>query len=348
MKYNTLGKTDLKISRICLGTMTWGEQNTEDEAHAQIDYALEQGVNFMDAAELYPVPPKAETAGLTETYIGTWLKKHQQRDKWVIASKAASRSTEGLTYLRGGPRLNLKQLQKALDQSLKRLQTDYIDLYQMHWPERPTNFFGQLGYTVPAEKDETTPIEETLEALKTLQKSGKVRHFGLSNETAWGAMHWLHLARTKDLPEIVSVQNPYNLVNRSYEVGLAEVSHREKVGLLAYSPLAFGMLTGKYLGGQRPANARLTLFNRFTRYTSSPIAVKMIQSYVDLAQKHGLDPSQMALAFVNQQMFLDATIIGATNLKQLATNIDSINLDLSPEVLQGIQELHNSQPNPCP
>lgn len=340
-----LGKTDLAVSRICLGTMTWGEQNTEAEAFAQLDYAVDRGINFIDAAEMYPVPPRAETQGRTETYLGRWLKKSGRRKDLVIASKVAGPGN-GLGYLRGGPRLNRDHIRTALEDSLKRLGTDYLDLYQVHWPDRNTNFFGKLGYQHdPAE--ELTPIEETLEALAEQVKAGKVRHIGLSNETPWGTMKYLALAESRGLPRVVSVQNPYNLLNRTYEVGMAEVSHREQAGLLAYSPLGFGTLTGKYLDGARPAGARLTLYSRFSRYNGVQ-AGAAVQAYVDLAHQCGMSPAQMALAFVNTRPFVTSSIIGATSLAQLKENIASDEVTLPAEALQRIEEIHQRYPSPAP
>ena len=345
MKYRPLGNTDLSLSELTLGTMTWGEQNTEAEAHQQIDMALAAGINCLDVAEMYPVPPKPETQGLTEAFLGTWLQKNGQRDRLVIATKVTGPG-ETFHYLRGGTRLTHQQIIEAAESSLTRLQTDYIDLFQIHWPERQTNFFGRLGYQHVTD-ELGVPIEETLRACEKLVSSGKVRHIGISNETPWGMHEYLRLSQQHNLPRIVSVQNPYNLLNRTYEVGLAEMSIREKVGLLAYSPLAFGVLSGKYLQGQRPAKARLTLYERFQRYTS-PMAEQVTAAYVDLANAHGLNPSQMALAFVTQQPFVTSNIIGATTLEQLDVNIGSSDLVLSDEILNAIEQIHLQQPNPCP
>ncbi|MCK5521521.1 MAG: NADP(H)-dependent aldo-keto reductase [Thiomargarita sp.] len=346
MKYSILGNTDLKVSRICLGTMTWGEQNTEAEAHEQLDYALSQGINFIDTAEMYPVPPKMETYGFTETYIGTWLKKRQDRDKIILATKVAGPG-EIASHVRGGPRLNRDNIRLAVEESLQRLQTDYIDLYQVHWPDRNTNFFGQLGYT-HNDSEESTPIEETLDALGELVKAGKIRYVGVSNESPWGVMSYLKFAAECDLPKMVSIQNPYNFLNRTYEVGLAEISHREKVGLLAYSPLAFGVLSGKYQGGAHPVGARLTLFERFDRYTKNEAALKATEAYVELAKKYALEPAQMALAYVNSRSFLTSNIIGATTMEQLKADIASIDLELEDVVLEAIEAIHKQHPNPCP
>lgn len=345
MQHRALGTTDLKVSLICLGTMTWGEQNTEAEAHAQLDYAFDHGVNFLDTAEMYPVPPRAETQGRTSEYIGNWL-KGRTRDAVIVASKVTGRS-QGFDYLgRGETRLNKQQIAEALEAELKRLQTDYIDLYQLHWPERATNFFGELGYQHQPEKDGIA-LQETLEALAEHVKAGKIRHIGMSNESAWGIMEYQRLAEQHDLPRMQSIQNPYNLLNRTFEIGAAECAVRAQCGLLAYSPLAFGMLSGKYLGGRKPAGARLTLFERFQRYTSEK-AITATTRYVALAREHGLSPSQMALAFVNQQPFVTSNIIGATSLEQLKENIDSAAITLSDEVLSEIHRIHMDDPNPCP
>lgn len=351
MIYNELGRTGMQVSRICLGTMTWGQQNTQDEAFGQMDYALDQGVNFFDTAELYPVPPRAETYAGTEKIIGNWLKARGQRDKVFLASKISCKNVNSqgpsVGYMRDGDmRLDKANIEQAVDASLKRLQTDYLDLYQLHWPERSTNFFGQLGY-VHGEDDASTPLEETLDALSGLVKAGKVRAIGLSNETPWGAMKFLQLAEQLGLARIASVQNPYSLLNRSYEVGLAEISIREHCGLLAYSPMAFGVLSGKYLDGVRPEGARLTLFPYFDRYAKD-LAERATRRYVELARDHGLDPAQMALAFVNRQPFLTSTIVGATTMDQLKANIASIDVDLSAEILEGIAAIHTELPNPAP
>lgn len=347
MQYTMLGNTDIKVSRICLGTMTWGEQNTQDQAFEQMNYALEQGVNFWDTAELYAVPPKAETYGATETMIGNWFAKTGRRNEVVLASKMAG-PAEFVEHIRGGKtRFNDQQIEQAVDASLKRLQTDYIDLYQLHWPERPTNFFGQLGFDYPSSSpQDLTPKAQTLAALSKQVKAGKIRTIGLSNETAWGTMNFLHLAKTMGLEKIVSVQNPYSLLNRSYEVGLAEVAHQENVGLLAYSPLAFGVLSGKYLK-QMPENARITLFPRFDRYLN-PQATAATQAYVDLALASSLSPVQMALAYVNSRPFVTANIIGATTMEQLIENIDSIHVTLNSEVLQQIEQIHQRYTYPSP
>lgn len=345
MHYTTLGQSDIKVSRICLGTMTWGEQNTQSEAHAQLDTAIAAGINFIDTAELYPVPPRAATQGRTEDYIGAWLKRRGRRDDLVLATKVAG-PAERVQHIRGNLRLDKRNIEAALDTSLKRLQTDYIDLYQVHWPERHANYFGQLGYT-HEDGERPIPIEETLTALGDLVTAGKVRHVGVSNETAWGVMEYLRVADRRALPRIVTVQNPYNLLNRSFEVGLAEFAHREQVGLMAYSPLAFGMLTGKYAGGAQPQGARLTLWTYFDRY-SNPQAVAAAEAYVKLAQSHGLSPTQMALAYINSRPFLTANVIGATDLDQLEEDIASAGVVLSEEVLAGIEAIHKEHPNPSP
>lgn len=346
MEYKKLGKTDIEVSQICLGTMTWGEQNSEAEAHAQLDYAVAAGINFIDTAEMYPVAPREETQGLTETYIGTWLAKRQDRDKLIIATKVCAQQ-DWLPYLRGGQaRLDKKNIHEALNASLKRLQTDYIDLYQMHWPERDTNFFGKLGYYHAPEKD-GIPITETLEVLGELVKEGKIRTIGISNETAWGCAEYCRVASEHNLPRIVSIQNPYNLLNRTFEIGLAEFAHREQTGLLAYSPLAFGVLSGKYLNDAKPAGTRLVLFDRFTRYTN-PQANAATDAYINLAKENGLDPSQMALAYVNSRPFLTSNIIGATSMEQLKIDIESVNIKLSKDIVREIESIHVKYPNPSP
>lgn len=343
MEYRALGTSGLKLSVIGLGTMTWGEQNSEADAHAQIEQALEAGVNFIDTAEMYPVPPRAETQGRTEQYIGSWLRRTRRRRDIVLASKVIGPGM--FPYLRGGPRLDRAQVIAACETSLQRLQTDVIDLYQVHWPQRPTNYFGKLGYEPRAA--DGPAIEETLAALGELVRQGKVRHVGVSNETPWGVSEYLRLHRERDLPRIQSVQNPYSLLNRSYEVGLAEFAHRERIGLLAYSPLAFGMLSGKYLDGARPPNARLTLFTRFSRYNGEQ-GVAATAAYVALARQHGLDPAQMALAYVSSRPFVVSNIIGATTAEQLRSNLGSAALTLSDDVLRGIEQIHARYTIPCP
>ncbi|MCG7601732.1 NADP(H)-dependent aldo-keto reductase [Halomonas sp. McH1-25] len=343
MQKRPLGRTGIDVTRLCLGTMTFGEQNTEAEAHEQLDRAIDFGINFIDTAEMYPVPPKGETQGRTEAFIGSWLKARGKRDDLVIATKAAG---PGMEHIRGGPRLTREHLNQAIDASLERLQTDYIDLYQLHWPDRSTNFFGKLGYQ-PDPEETATPLADTLTALKELVEAGKIRAIGLSNETPWGVMHSLHLADTIGVPRVASVQNPYNLLNRSFEVGLAEIAHREQVGLLAYSPLAFGVLSGKYLDGAQPPKGRLTLYERFKRYTSE-VANEATHAYIDIARRHGLDPAQMALAFVNSRPFLTSNIIGATTMEQLESNLASENLSLDQAVIDEIDTVHRRLSNPCP
>lgn len=346
MLYRPLGRSQIKVSALCLGSMTWGEQNNQSEAFAQIDRARDAGVNFIDTAEMYPVPPRGETYGATERIIGNYFKERGGRDKWIVASKVAGPGN-GMNHIReGNTRFTREHITAAVNDSLSRLQTDYIDLYQLHWPDRRTNYFGNLGYRHNPD-EAMTPIEDTLEVLDELVRSGKIRHIGLSNETPWGVSRFLHLAETRGWPRIASIQNPYNLLNRSYEVGLAEMSIREQVGLLAYSPLAFGTLTGKYLNGLRPEKGRLTLFSRFSRYTN-PEAQSACARYVQLARDHGMDPAQMALAFVTRQPFVTSNIIGATNMDQLNRNLSSVNMGLTDKVLEGIADIHRSQPNPAP
>lgn len=347
MEYRRLGRTDINVSLIGLGTMTWGEQNTEAEAHEQLDYALERGINFIDTAEMYPVPPKAETQGRTEAYIGSWLHKRGKRDDVILTSKAIGRSD--LDWLREDgsmPRLTREQIREAVHTSLKRLQTDYLDLYQLHWPDRSTNFFGHLGYHHQPYTDEVS-IEETLTAMGELVDEGKIRHVGISNETPWGLMQYLAIADRLNLPRIASIQNPYSLLNRSFEIGLAECAEREDVRLLAYSPLAFGTLSGKYLDGARPEGGRITRWQRFSRYTNAQ-GQAATREYVDLAYQNGLDPAQMALAYINSRSFLTSNLIGATSMKQLRTNIESIDVNLDKTTLETIEAIHNRHPNPCP
>ncbi len=346
MEYRKLGQTDISVSAICLGTMTFGKQNTEAEAHAQLDAAVAAGVNFIDTAEMYPVPPEAETYTLTEQYIGNWLQQRGGRDKRVIATKAAGRA-DWLPWVRNGENcFDRKNIEAAINGSLRRLQTDYIDLYQLHWPDRSTNFFGELGYNHQPDK-RSVPIEETLRILADLVDVGKVRHIGLSNETPWGTMQFLQLAEQHGLPRAVSIQNPYSLLNRTFEVGLAEIAHREHCGLLAYSPLGFGVLSGKYLNGAQPKDARITLFERFSRYTN-PRAERATAAYVALAHAHGLDPAQMALAYVTSRPFVTSSIIGATHLTQLQSNLGSATIQLNNDVLEAIEAIHTDTPNPAP
>ena len=346
MHYQMLPKINEKVSKICLGTMTWGQQNTESDAHAQMDMALSEGVNFWDTAEMYPSPPDKDKQGNTERFIGTWFNKNNQRDKVVLASKMSP-----MSFLRdGASRYNAAHISSAIDDNLKRLQTDYIDIYQLHWPERQANFFGQRGYdtdmaTQPLE--DLTPFLETIQALNDEIKKGRIRAYGLSNDTPWGIMRYLWEADKNNLIAPITIQNPYSLLNRLYEVGLAEISHRENVGLLAYSPLGFGVLSGKYLDGKRPAGARLTEYDRYERYINQEAQWATAQ-YANIAADAGLDMAQMALAFVNSRPFVTSNIIGATSLEQLKSNIDSSNIILSAEVLEAIEAVHTKQPNPSP
>lgn len=342
MEYRKLGNTNIDVSVICLGTMTYGEQNTEAQAHEQLDYAVSQGINFIDTAEMYPVPPKGETQGKTEEYIGTWLQKRKDRDKLIIATKVTGRSSAFEHLGRGETRLSKEHITIALEKNLKRLQTDYIDLYQLHWPDRSTNCFGILGYTHNPE-DESIALEESLDVLAGFVKTGKIRHVGLSNETPWG----MHRALMHNNPRVVSIQNPYNLLNRSFEVGLAEMAIKEKVGLLAYSPLAFGMLTGKYAGGEMPKGSRLTLYSRFQRY-NNPYGFAATDKYIAVAKKYNIALSQLALQFVTTRPFVTSNIIGATTMEQLKSNIESVNVKLPPELLQELDTIQKEFSNPCP
>lgn len=349
MQFKPLADTGILLPEICLGTMTFGEQNTQEEAFEQLDYALDQGLYFWDTAEMYPVPPKPETQGATERIIGNWIASRGGRDKLFLASKIAGPSQGGSHIRDEQTRFGADEISAAIDQSLSRLQTDYIDLYQLHWPQRPTNFFGKLGYgnAEAAEDRAVTDLEETLTALQYEIKNGRIRYIGLSNETPWGTMKFLHLAEKLGLSKFVSVQNPYNLLNRTYEIGMSEIAKYEGVGLLAYSPLAFGYLTGKFRNGARPAKARVTLFSRFSRY-SNPESEWAVEQYAQLAEQHGLTLTQLALAFIKQQFFVTSTIIGATNLDQLKENIQAFEVNLSEEVLKGIEAIHRQQPNPAP
>jgi len=346
MQYEVLPQIDEKVSKICLGTMTWGQQNNEREGHEQMDLALSEGVNFWDCAEMYPSPPDKDKQGDTERIIGTWFAKTQQRDKVILASKMSP-----MSFLRdGNSRYNAKHISSAIDGNLQRLQTDYIDVYQLHWPERQSNFFGQRGYDseMSAQSlDDLTPFLETIQALNDEIKKGRIRAYGLSNDTAWGLMRYLWEADKNGLIVPITVQNPYSLLNRLYEVGMAEIAHRENVGLLAYSPLGFGVLSGKYLGGKKPAGARLTMYDRFQRYINEQ-ALAATEQYAKIASDAGLDMAQMALAFVNSRPFVTSNIIGATSIEQLKSNIDSVNLTLSDDVLAAIEAVHTQQPNPSP
>lgn len=346
MKYTRIPHTDIRISKICLGTMTWGRQNSEDEAHEQMDYALDQGINFFDTAELYPIPAKKELYAVTEELIGNWFKKTGNRDRVVLASKIAGRA-EFTKFIRTTG-FSRDSIIEAVEGSLKRLQTDYIDLYQLHWPERNTNYFGQRGYNAHAIDVWEDNIHQVLETLRDLVAEGKIRHVGLSNETPWGTMRFLEESKVhQSLPRMLTIQNPYNLLNRLFEVGLSEISMREKIGLLAYSPLGFGTLSGKYLTEIPPRKARVTLFPNYNRY-SGETAVEATKKYAELAKEHGLSLAQMALAFVNTRPFVTSNIIGATSMEQLKENIESIEVNLSDEVLEGIEVIHKAIPNPAP
>ncbi len=346
MKLNPLGRTGIMVSRICLGTMTFGEQNTPQEAHRQMDMAADHGVNFIDTAEMYSFPGRPETQGRTEEIIGEWIEARGNRDKMVVATKITGPSNQPSHIRSGTLNFTREQVNEAVDLSLKRLRTDVIDLYQTHWPERKANYFGKLDYA-HTEDDDGTPLEEQLDALGEQVKAGKVRAIGVSNETAWGLMKFLGIAERSGLPRIAGIQNPYNLICRQFEVGLAEAAIREDVGLLAYSPLAFGALTGKYLSGQLPDASRHKLFPQFTRYFK-PGGVRATEAYVALAREHGLDASQMALAFVHSRRFLTSTIIGATTEEQLKSNLDTEDMVLSDEVLAGIEAIHAENSNPAP
>ena len=346
MNFRKLGNTDLKVSTICLGTMTWGEQNNQKEAFEQMDYAISQGINFFDTAEMYAVPSTEKTFGKTETIIGNWFKERNNRKKVILATKI---SGPGLSWIRGGGLQYTKEnISSALLGSLERLQTDYIDLYQLHWPERNTNYFGKLGYKHKTEEREWNDCESILRTLKQFVDEGKIHYIGLSNESAWGLSKFLELSRSQNLPRIMSVQNPYNLLNRTYEVGLAEISIREQSGLLAYSPLASGVLSGKYRNNQKPKGSRLQLFgDYFPRYAgkSSNLAV---EEYFKVAKKHKISLAQLSLAFVNQQSFVTSNIIGATTMKQLEENIGSTNIKLSSEIIDEINLVHKNNSNPAP
>jgi aryl-alcohol dehydrogenase-like predicted oxidoreductase len=344
MEYRRLGESDLHVSALALGTMTFGEQNRETEAHTQLDLAVSRGVNFIDTAEMYPVAPRAETVHRTENYIGTWLKR-QQRDKLIVASKIAG-PARGFTWIRGGPRINREHINDAIDGSLRRLQTDYLDLYQIHWPDRYVPMFGATGYDAAQERD-STPIAEQLQVLAELVQAGKVRHIGLSNETPWGVMEFVRCAEQLGLPRIVSVQNAYHLMNRTFESGLAEVCRHAGVGLLAYSPLAFGHLTGKYLADP-DAKGRITLFPGFGQRYSKPNVPAATREYVRIAQEAGLSPATLALAFARTRWFTASVILGATSLRQLNENLDSAQVTLSAEVLEKIEAVHRLYPNPAP
>lgn len=346
MEYRELGRTGVKVSALTLGTMTFGEQNSETEGHAQMDYAVARGINIFDASEIYPIPPKPETQGRTEAIVGSWLASRKARDKVLIATKVAGRGK--MTWLRKDGSLTRQseaQINEAVDASLARLKTDYIDIYQLHWPDRPMRIFEGHDY-IHLGKEER-PIQEILAALGRLVEAGKVRFIGLSNETPWGLMTFLKCAETQGLPRIVSIQNAYNLVNRSFETGLSEIFYREHVSLLAYSPLGQGYLSGKYEDGALPPNSRKTLFDRLGRYEKGN-GPRAISTYVALARRHGLDPAQMAIAFAVSRPFATSTIIGATTMAQLKADIDAADLQLSDDVLADIEQIHLDMPNPCP
>lgn len=346
MEYKNLPGTKISVSKICLGTMTWGEQNTEQEGHEQLEYALSRGINFIDTAEMYSVPGRKETQGSTERIIGNWLKKRGKRIDIVLATKVTGPS-QGLSYIRNVPNFSRSHILEAINGSLKRLQTDYVDLYQLHWPERKTNYFGQLIY----QHDENDPWKdnflEVLQTLGDLVKEGKVRHIGISNKTPWGTMRFLHLAEKHNLPKPISIQNPYSLLNRTFEMGHSEICHRENVAMLPYSPLGFGVLSGKYLKGQMPENSRISLFPKLNRYNSKE-AEAATQAYVDIARKNNISPVHLALAFVNSRSFVTSNIIGATKMEQLKENIDSILIQLNNEILTEIEEVHKMYPFPAP
>ncbi len=343
MKTHQLGNSDLRVSELCLGTMTWGEQNTREDAHSQLDYAVAHGINFIDAAEMYPVPSRAATHGRTEDYLGHWL-KHQARDRFVIATKITG-PARGFDWIRAGPRITAAQIAQAIETSLQRLQTDYIDLYQIHWPDRNVPMFGQNAYDPEAERA-AAPIEEQLGALSDLVKAGKIRSIGLSNETPWGISEFIKVAEHTGLPHVASIQNAYNLINRVFETGLAETCAREHVDLLAYSPLAFGMLTGKY---QLPGvTGRLTLFPGFGQRYSKPNVEAAAGAYAAIARAAGMTPTTMALAFVRSRQFVASTIIGATTMDQLRENIESANVVLNTDILKEIDTVHARYPNPAP
>jgi len=345
MKYTHIPNTQIKVSKICLGTMTYGQQNTEAEAHQQLNYAVDQGINFIDTAEMYSIPGRKETQGSTERYIGSWL-KDQKRDDLVVATKITG-PMPYFNYIRDNLGFSKDVIHSALDQSLKRLQTEYVDLYQLHWPERNVNFFGQRNYTHKEDESWTDNFKSVIETLDGLVKDGKIRHYGVSNETSWGVMRQLEESRQTGMTRCKTIQNPYSLLNRTFEINLAEVSMREQVGLLAYSPLAFGVLSGKYLNGQMPENSRISLFPNYSRY-SNPQALFLTGKYKELADRHEMSLTHLSLAFVNQRPFVTSNIIGATSLEQLKENISSIEIELSEELLAEIDKIQALQPNPAP
>ena len=345
MKFKKLGNTDLDVSLICLGTMTWGTQNSEKDAFEQMDYSVNQGINFFDTAELYSVPPTAESYGKTEIMIGNWFEKRKNRKRIILASKVAG---PGCDWIRDGKNnFNEKNIGKAIDGSLKRLKTDYIDLYQLHWPERSTNCFGRREFQPRKDEKEWNDFESILEALDKFIKSGKIRYIGMSNETPYGLSKYLELSKSKKLPRMMSVQNPYSLVNRTYEIGMSEISIREKCGLLVYYPLAAGALSGKYRNGQMPKNSRMALFKGWERMIN-PLAMKAYDEYYKLAKESNLTMVQLAQAFVNSRPFVTSNIIGATTMDQLKENIESINIELTQEIIDKINLIHNNNPNPSP
>lgn len=345
MKYNFLPKTQISVSEITLGTMTFGQQNTEIEGHSQIDFALDAGINFIDTAEMYSVPAQKETSGSTEKIIGSWLKKSGKRAQIVLATKIAG-PNRGLEYIREDLTYNAQTIRASVEKSLGRLQTDYIDLYQLHWPERKTNYFGQRSFAPEGDVWQDN-VQEILEVMHALIAEGKIRHIGLSNETPWGVMRFLEESKKHDLPRISTIQNPYSLLNRTFETGLSEVCLFENVGLLAYSPLAFGILSGKFLNGESHPNARINLFPKFSRYNSEN-ATKATQLYDQIAKDNGLSLTEMALAFISQQFFVTSTIIGATNLNQLKENIQTTQIVLNEKTIAEINEVQELYPNPSP
>lgn len=344
MEYRRLGHSDLEVSAICLGTMTFGQQNTESEAHAQLDYAFGRGINFLDTAEMYPVPPRAESVTRTESIVGSWL-RGRQRDQVILATKVTG-PRRGMDWIRGGPTaLDRANIRAGIEGSLQRLGTDYIDLYQIHWPERNVPMFGKYQFD-PAQETDAVPIPAQLEALSELVREGKVRYVGLSNEYPWGVMQFLRAADEHDLPRVASIQNAYNLLNRVFEHGLAEVAFRENLGLLAYSPMAFGLLSGKYL--QPSGSGRVTLFKGFAQRYDKPGVGSAVAAYADLARRHGLSPTQLALSFVYRRWFVASTIIGATSLEQLRENLDAWDRPLAAGVQAEIEDLHLRHGNPAP
>ncbi|MEI6428850.1 MAG: NADP(H)-dependent aldo-keto reductase [Pseudanabaena sp. ELA607] len=347
MKYHNLGQTNLQVSQICLGTMTYGQQNTEAEAHEQLDYAVSQGINFIDTAEMYPVPPRSETQGKTEAYIGSWLKK-QQRDQLIIATKIIG-SGRNFPWVRESqkPALSAANIRQAVDDSLQRLQTDYIDLYQIHWPDRYVPLFGQPNYD-PVNDRAFIPLQEQLATFAELIAEGKIRYLGVSNETPWGVCNFVNLAKLHNLPLIASIQNAYNLLNRVFEFGLSEVCHREQLGLLAYSPLAFGLLTGKYINDSPPPASRLAQFPNFGQRYHKPNVELAVIEYCELAHRYAINPTHLALSFVRSRWFVQSTIIGATSVEQLSENIASLEVDLSDEILKEIETIHARYSNPAP